>query len=58
MPVLSIETLISRVRLWPGASRSREGGLQLRGVPEGARVYGCDPLASCMAANSQASGTL
>jgi hypothetical protein len=40
------------------ACRWSKGGLQLRGVPEGARIYGRDSLASHVAENAEASGTV
>src|SRR6266849_1645964 len=47
-----------RLCLLPHPQRNREGGLQLGRLPEGARVSGRDALASRVAANPQASGTL
>jgi len=45
-------------RYGEGACHHRESWFQLRGVPECACLYGGDPLALCMAGNSQASGAL
>src|SRR5262249_7628462 len=49
---------IGRLRLWSRAERDRAGRLQLRRVSEGGQVSGGAALASHLARNPQAAGTV
>src|SRR5262249_12922501 len=46
------------VRLWSGAERDREGGLQFWRIPEGTRISGYDPFTFGLEGNPQAAGTV